>query len=238
MESDRPTQYTNMILRSMAGSDMERLAPHLSLVSLTKPHLLHAPGNAVKAVYFLEDGICSVVATMSQGSTAEVGIIGRDGFVGLPAILGTSFMPNRYVIQISGYGFRVDARILLQQFNASQTLRDTLFRSVQGQLVQSAQTAACNRLHEVPQRLARWLLMCRDRVQVDQIEITQEILAMMLGTRRSSVTVAAHQLQEKGLISYTRGRVAIHDRVGLEHAACECYRVVHSEFVRLGLFSS
>jgi CRP-like cAMP-binding protein len=227
--------YRNMVLRSMLTPDIERLAPYLSLVSLARYQDLTTPGRPIQTVYFLEDGISCVVATMANGTTVEVGLIGFDGFVGLPAILGTTYLPNRYVIQIAGYGYRVDSRILTEQLDASPTLRRNFMRSVQGQLVQTAQTAACNRIHDLPRRLARWLLMCHNRVQSDQIELTQELLATMLGTQRSSVTVAANALQRLGLITYTRGRVTINHRVGLERAACECYRVVHAEFVRLGL---
>jgi CRP-like cAMP-binding protein len=186
-------------------------------------------------VYFLEDGICSIVATMSGGETVEVGIIGRDGLVGLPAVLGAVQSPNRCFMQIPGYGFRVKSKILTEQSEASPGLRVCLLRSVQGLLVQTAQTAACNRVHDLHERLARWLLMCHDRVQLDCVAITQEFLATMLGTRRSSVTVAARILQKAGLITYTRGHVTIEDLAGLKDASCECYQVVHDEYVRLGL---
>jgi len=224
-----------MLLGSMSASDIARLAPHLSLVDLPRNQTLHAPGKTVEMVYFLEDGICSVVAAMAGGETVEVGIVGRDGFVGFPAVLGTDSMPNRCFMQIPGYGFRVKSAILAEQSEASSTLRACLFRSLQGQLVQTAQTAACNRVHNLHRRLARWLLMCRDRVQTDCVVITQELLATMLGTRRSSVTVAARILQKAGLITYTRGHVTIEDLAGLKDAACECYQVAHDEYVRLGL---
>jgi CRP-like cAMP-binding protein len=189
----------------------------------------------VDTVYFLEEGICSVVVTMETGNTVEVGITGRDGFVGLPALLGTRHSPNRSFIQIPGHGFSVKAKVLQQQSEASSELRLRLQRVVQRMLVQTAQTAACNRVHELEERLARWLLMCQDRVQSDQIPITQEFLAMMLGTRRTTVTVAAGMLHKAGLIAYSRGHVTIQNREHLEHAACECYRIIREEYVRLGL---
>jgi CRP-like cAMP-binding protein len=173
---------------------------------------------------------------MENGSSVEVGFIGREGFVGTAAVLDSGSSPNRYFMQVPGYGYRIKAKVLRELADTCAPLRLCLLRAVQGLLVQTAQTAACNRLHNLEERLARWLLMCRDRVQSDQILVTQEFLATMLGTRRSSVTVAAGMLQKAGLITSTRGRVAILDHAGLADAACECYQVVHDEYVRLGLF--
>jgi CRP-like cAMP-binding protein len=173
---------------------------------------------------------------MKDGTTVEVGLIGREGFVGIPAMLGTISSPFRSFMQIPGSGFRVKTKVLLEQCDASAALRLCLLRCVHGILMQTAQTAACNRVHDLHERLARWLLMCQDRVQDDQIVITQELLAIMLGTRRSTVAVASAVLQKAGFITHTRGRVIIHDRPGLANAACECYQVVRDEFVRLGQF--
>jgi CRP-like cAMP-binding protein len=186
-------------------------------------------------VYFLEEGVCSVVVTMENGSTVEVGMTGRDGFVGLPAVLGAGHSPNRAFIQIPGHGFSVKAEVVQEQIEASSELRLCLQRAIQGMLLQTAQTAACNRVHELEERLARWLLMCQDRVQSDHVPITQEFLSMMLGTRRSTVTVAAGMLHKAGLIAYSRGHVTIQDRERLAIVACECYRIIHEEYVRLGL---
>jgi CRP-like cAMP-binding protein len=228
--------YKNRVLASLPATEMGRLAPHLSPVTLKMNRTLHESGQMVDHVYFLEQGVCSVVVSMEGGHTVEVGITGRDGFVGLAAMLGTGSSPNRAFMQIPGFGFSVKAEILREQSEASSELRLRLQRFVQGMLAQTAQTAACNRVHEVEERLARWLLMCHDRMQSDRMPITQEFLAMMLGTRRSTVSVAAGMLHKAGLIAYSRGRVTIQNREGLTHAACECYRVVHEEFVRLGLF--
>lgn len=230
-----PLSYKNRVLASLPAAEMKRLAPHLCPVTLKRNQSLHDPGQAVDIVYFLEEGICSVVVTMETGNTVEVGITGRDGFVGLPAVLGTGHSPNRTFIQIPGHGFSVEAKVLREQSEASSELRLRLQRVVQGMLVQTAQTAACNRVHNLEERLARWLLMCQDRVQSDQLPITQEFLAMMLGTRRSTVTVAAGMLHKSGLIAYSRGNVTIQNLEGLERASCECYRIIHEEYVRLGL---
>lgn len=164
-----------------------------------------------------------------------MGITGRDGFVGLPAVRGTGHTPNRSFIQIPGHGFRVKATILRELSDASNELRSWLQRCIQGLLVQTAQTAACNRVHELEERLARWLMMCHDRVQSDHLPITHEFLAMMLGTRRTTVTVAAGMLHKAGLIAYSRGHVTIQNRERLALAACECYQIIHEEYARLGL---
>jgi len=227
--------YRNELLASLPASDINRLAPHLSAVLLKKNRTLHSPGENVETVYFLEEGICSVVVTMEDGATVEVGILGCDSFVGAPAILGTGHSPNRSFIQIPGHGFSVKAGVLLEQSEASRTLRLLLQRSIQGLMVQTSQTAACNRVHQLHERLARWLLMCRERVGGDRLMITQEFLAMMLGTRRTTVTVAATMLHEAGLIAYARGHVTIQDPAGLRKAACECYGIIHDEYIRLGL---
>ena len=227
--------YKNRVLASLPPADIKRLAPHLTPVTLKTNRTLHDAGQIVDTIYFLEEGVCSVVVSMETGNTVEVGVTGRDGFVGLPAVLGTEHSPNRAFMQIPGHGFSVKAKILREQSEKSSELRLRLQRVVQGMLVQTAQTAACNRVHELEERLARWLLTCQDRVQSDHIPITQEFLAMMLGTRRTTVTVAAGMLHKAGLIAYSRGHVTIQNREGLTHASCECYRIIHQEYVRLGL---
>jgi CRP-like cAMP-binding protein len=230
-----PPPYKNRVLASLPVDDMNRLAPHLSPVTLNINRSLYDPGQTIDTVYFLEDGVCSVVITMENGRTVEVGVIGRDGFVGLAGVLGTGRSPYRTFIQIPGHGYSVKAKVLQELFEASSEFRLRLQRFVQAMLVQTAQTAACNRVHELEERLARWLLMCQDRVQSDRIAITHEFLAMMLGTRRTSVTVAAGMLHKAGLIAYSRGHVTIQNRERLEQAACECHRIIHEEYVRLGL---
>ncbi|MGA2350436.1 MAG: Crp/Fnr family transcriptional regulator [Terracidiphilus sp.] len=223
-------------MASLSAEAIERLAPNLVLVELERGRILHEAGEPVTTVYFLEQGICSVVVTMKNGSTVEAGIIGRDAFVGIPAVLGTGQSSNRAYIQLPGSGFSIKAKILREQMShPSGELRSCLFRAMQGILAQTAQTAACNRVHELEERLARWLLMCHDRVQIDRLPITHELLAIMLGTRRSTVTVTAGILQKAGLIESKRGNVTIRNRKGLEEATCECYSFIHDEYIRLGL---
>jgi len=237
MQSTSPPQktYKNMLLASLPADLILQIAPRLVPVNLPKDQTLHHPGLSVESVYFLEEGICSMVVALASGGTVEVGRIGREGFVGMSAILGGGQSPYRFFMALPGHGYAIKTKSLLLQTEASAKLRNCLLRSVQSLLVQTAQTAACNRMHGLPERLARWLLMCDDRVQTDRAPITQELLAMMLGTRPSSISVAASALRKGGLIAYSRGLMRIRNRPGLVEAACECYQVVNKEYLRLGL---
>jgi CRP-like cAMP-binding protein len=191
-------------------------------------------GNATHA-YFPEEGIASVVMTVQGGNTVEVGIIGVEGIVGIPILLGTKVMPGRTLVQIAGSGFRIEAKVLKREFERPGELRRHLQRYTQGFLVQSAQTAVCNRLHNIEERLARWLLSCRDRTQSDELHLTHDFLGQMLGAPRTTVTLAAGLLHRAGLIDYIRGVVKIQNGPGLEDVACECYCIVRDEFRRLAL---
>jgi CRP-like cAMP-binding protein len=214
---------------------MNRLEQFLSRETLTMGQTLHESGHTVETVYFLEEGLCSIVITLENGDTVEVGLIGRDGFVGLCGFLGVGRSTNRGFIQIAGSGFSLKSQALRELCDGSLELRMCLQRGVQAYLAQTAQIAACNRVHELEQRLALWLLMCNDRVEMDDLPLTHELLAVMLGTRRTTLSVAAATLQAAGLIKYSRGHVTICNRKGLKAAACECYSVVHDEYVKLGL---
>lgn len=230
--------YRNMLLLSLSADERKRLEPHLLPVVLRQNQTLADAEEPVETVYFLEEGICSVVANLEDGSSVEVGIIGRDSFVGLPAVLGTGSSVNRSFMQIAGSGYSIKAKALQQHFlEDSGDLRQLMLRGIQGMLVQTAQTAACNRVHELEERLSRWLLMCHERTQNDFLPITHEFLATMLGTRRSTVTVAAGMLHKSGLIEYARGHVRIINRAGLEDVTCECYRIIRNEYIRLGLLN-
>jgi len=193
-------------------------------------------GKAPAYAYFLEEGLASVVLPMKEGRTVEVGVIGIDGVVGLPVLLGAGRMPGETFIQVEASGYRIKAQRLKEEFERPGELRRHLQKYVMANLVQSAQNAACNRLHTIGERLAKWLLTCHDRIRSDRMPLTHEFLAQMLGAPRTTVTLAAGQLHEAGLIDYSRGHITIKDRSGLEKAACECYRVVRNEFDRLGLF--
>jgi CRP-like cAMP-binding protein len=228
-------QYKNHVLAALPKAEIARLTPHLSPVTLKlRAQLLDgkAPGYA----YFLEEGLASVVLPMKDGATVEVGVIGVDGVVGLPVLLGAGRMPGETFIQVEASGYRIKAQRLKEEFERPGELRRHLHKYVMANLVQSAQYAACNRLHPIAERLARWLLTCHDRVQSDRMPLTHEFLSQMLGAPRTTVTLAAGMLHQAGLIDYSRGHVTIKSRSGVEKAACECYRVVRNEFDRLGLF--
>jgi CRP-like cAMP-binding protein len=227
-------QYKNHVLAALPKAEIARLTAHLSPVTLKlRTQLLDgkAPGYA----YFLEEGLASVVLPMKVGGTVEVGVIGIDGVVGLPVLLGTGRMPGETFIQVEASGYRIKAQRLKEEFERPGELRRHLHKYLMANLVQSAQNAACNRLHPIAERLARWLLTCHDRIRSDRMPLTHEFLAQMLGAPRTTVTLAAGILHEAGLIDYSRGHVTIKSRSGLEEAACECYGIVRNEFKRLGL---
>ena len=225
--------YKNRILAALPTKEIARLQPHLSPVSLKIRQML-LDGDASYA-YFVEEGLASVVLPMESGATVEVGVIGKDGVVGLPILLGADGMPGQTFIQVEGSGFRIRAQTLKEEFERPGELRRLLHKYLLANLVQSAQNAACNRLHTIGERLSRWLLTCHDRVESDRMALTHEFLAQMLGAPRTTVTLAAGMLHQAGLIDYSRGHVTIKNRAELEHAACECHRVVRQEFQRLGL---
>jgi len=224
----------NRVLASLPNAEINRLAPYLSPVTL-KVRTTLMDGKATLGAYFLEKGLASVVLPMKDGYTVEVGVIGIDGVVGLPFLLGADRMPGRTFIQVDASGYRIDAKRLKEEFDHSGELRNHLQKYVIATLSQSAQNAACNRLHDIGERLARWLLTCHDRVQSDHMRLTHEFLSQMLGAPRTTVTLAAGILHNAGLIDYTRGNVTIKNRTRLEKAACECYGVVRNEFRRLKL---
>ena len=225
--------YKNRVLAALPKAEIDRLKPHLSPVTL-KVRTPLLDGHADHA-YFMEEGLASVVLTLAGGETVEVGIIGIDGVVGLPIVLGAGTVPGETFIQVAGSGYRIEAPRLKAEFERDGQLRSHLQKYVQAYLIQSAQNAACNRLHTISERLARWILTCYDRVQTDRMPLTHEFLGQMLGSPRTTVTLAAGTLHEAGLIDYSRGHVTIKKREELEQVACECYRTVRDEYHRLGL---
>jgi CRP-like cAMP-binding protein len=229
------SMYKNRILASLSRTEIARLAPYLLPLDLPSGKTLLDPGQEITYAYFLETGLASVVVAMANGNMVETGITGNDGFVGFSALLGTETIPTRTFMQIPGNGFKIKAHHLVDEFERSGTLQKKINRYFQANLVLTAQTAACNRLHDIAERLARWLLMCHDRMDSDTFSITHEFLGHMLGTPRSTVTLAAGILHKAGLIDYSRGKVIIRDRKGLEKAACECYQTIRKEFERLGV---
>jgi CRP-like cAMP-binding protein len=203
-----------------------QLFPSLEFVRLRLHQVLHETGEAIKSGYFLNDGMSSVLTVQPDGESVEVGLIGKEGFVGLPVIFGFKTSALRIITQGDGTAYRVDVGILRNLLPHCPTLERQLQRYSMILGIQSTQLAACNRLHDVEERLARWLLMSHDRIGGKTLPLTQEFLAQMLGTRRSTVSVAAGILQRAGMISYTRGNVTILSKAKLEATACECYEII------------
>lgn len=219
----------NEILLDLPPEESEFLFPKLELVRLMTHHVLHEPGDTLKSAYFCNSGLVSILSVFPDGKSVEVGLVGKEGFIGLPLVAGFRTAATRAIAQIEATAFRVSSETLLAALRQCLTLERRLQQFAQVMAMQTTQIAACNRLHEVDQRLARWLLMSADRIESNSVPLTQEFLAQMLGTRRSSVTVAAGILQKAGLISHTRGDVEIIDRPRLEDAACECYGIMRSQ---------
>jgi CRP-like cAMP-binding protein len=219
----------NEILHALPRAEIEALLPKLEFVRLKLHQLLHEAGETLKSAYFCNSGMFSVLTVMPDGKSVEVGLIGKEGFSATPLAAGFRTSHTRTVVQAEATAFRVDADVLRAALARSPKLERQLNRYAQLLAVQVTQTAACNRLHEVDERLARWLLMTQDKVGSKHLPLTQEFLAQMLGTRRSSVTVSAGALQDAGLIAYTRGKVTILDTSGLEEASCDCYGVLQRQ---------
>jgi CRP-like cAMP-binding protein len=226
---------SNLILLSISDSDYNSLRPHLEYVSLPNHLVLHEGSGKVESAYFPNRGLISLVVVMKNGKTAEAGIVGNEGFIGAPAAVGLTRSPLQAVVQITGDGFRVEVGALQNTLESTPHLQLMLSRYAVVQGMQVAQTAACNRLHDIKQRLARWLLMTQDRVDSESLPITHDFLATMLGTDRPSVSLAAGVLQKKKLIEYTRGAVKIVNRKKLEDSACECYGITQQYNGELGL---
>ncbi len=201
-------------------------------VALPARTILTEMGAPIEFCYFINSGVVSIIHVMSDGKSVEVGLTGKEGFVGLPVIVGYTTSSTRAIVQIAGAGFRTRTQDLIRLLGNCPKLAEALQRYAQELSIQASQIAACNRLHEVDERLARWLLMSEDRVGSSTFPLTQEFISHMLGTRRASVTVAAGVLQRAGLITYSRGQVTIEDRAGLEGAACECYQAINRQIAR------
>jgi CRP-like cAMP-binding protein len=223
----------NHLLAALPDKDYQRLRPNLERVSLSLGEVVYESGGHLDFVYFPTNAVVSLLYTTEDGSTAEMGLTGNDGVVGIALFLGGDTTPNRAVVQVAGGAFRMRAKILQEEFAGGGRLQQLMLRYTQALITQISQTAVCNRLHSVEKRLCRWLLLSHDRVKSDELLMTQEFISNMLGGRRESVTVAAGRLQDAGLINYSRGHISILDRKGLEAAVCECYQVVKNETDRL-----
>ncbi len=218
----------NRILLSLPNHEYNLLRPHLEGIALPQYHILHEPAEKIEFTYFLNEGMASIVALSRDGRSVEVGIVGREGMVGMPLAVGLKRGTFRAIMQMSGSGLRIPSEVFLSLLLSCPVLRDELSRFAFIHGMQVAQLAACNRLHEIEQRLSRWLLMCQDRVDSQFLPLTHEFLAQMLGTGRPSVSIAAGALENAGLIENMRGTVKILNRKSLEAAACECYGVIQN----------
>lgn len=223
----------NRLLGALPAEIYKRLCPALASLTFALGDVLYEPGERTSYVYFPTSSVVSLIYTMADGDTAEMGLVGNEGVVGVALFLGGDVTPNQAVVQVAGGALRMRADAMRAEFERGGPFQAGLLRYTQALLTQVSQTAVCNRLHPIEERLCRWLLMTRNRVPSDELHVTQEVLAHMLGVRREGVTLAAHRLQEAGLIRYRRGHITILDREGLEAASCECYRVVKDEFDRL-----
>jgi CRP-like cAMP-binding protein len=220
---------TNVLLQRAEKAECASIFPALEFVRLNVHQLLHEAGEVIKSVYFLNDGLASVLAVQPDGKSVEVGVIGREGFVGFPVVFGFKTSSGRVVTQCEGTAYRVEAARLRNLLPKCPKFAMSLQRFAMFLSAQSTQLAACNRLHEVDQRLARWLLMSHDRIGNMTMPLTQDFLAQMLGTRRSTVSTSASILQKAGMITYTRGNVTILNREKLEESACECYGIIQQQ---------
>jgi CRP-like cAMP-binding protein len=225
--------HRNRLLDALPSTEYSRLESELTPVTLAVRDAVYDRDKPIEAVYFPLDAVISMVATVEGDPAVEVATIGCEGMAGLPAFLGATTSPNECFCQVSGTALRLSVDGLRRFLATDGALHDLLHRYTQASLVQFAQNVACNRLHTSEERCARWLLQTRDRVQSDTFELTQEFLGQMLGVRRSTVSLIAGQLQEAGIIQYSRGRITILDRAALHEAACECYDIVQTEFDRL-----
>ena len=223
----------NRLLAYLSAADYLRLSEHLEEVPLPYRASLHRANVPIEHVYFLEEGVASLVNTMRKGTSVEVGTAGNEGMVGLPIVFGDQQSPMNVYMQVPGRGLKMKASTLSAELNRNTRLRTALLHYAHAFFNQVAQSAACAHLHSLEQRCCRWLLMTHDRMPTDEFHLTHEFLAMMLGVRRAGVTVALGALQRAGLIWHGRARIAILDRVGLEHLSCECYQVTKAEFDRL-----
>jgi CRP-like cAMP-binding protein len=230
-EPHNPRQ--NHLLAALPAQDRERLLPHLELVPMPLGHVLYESGNELRHVYFPTTSIVSLLYVMMDGASAEIAVVGHDGIIGVALFMGGETMPNRAVVQSAGHAYRLKGALLKQEFNRSGELQHLLLRYTQALLTQMAQTAVCNRHHSLDQQFCRWLLLSLDRLPADELVMTQELIANMLGVRREGVTEAAGNVQRAGLIEYQRGHITVLDRAGLEARTCECYAVVRKEFDRL-----
>ncbi len=225
--------HQNHLLDALPTADYERLTAHAELILMTLGDVLYEPGAKLRHVYFPTTAIVSLLYVMEDGASAEIAVVGNEGILGISLFMGGDTTPSRAIAQSAGHAFRVKADLLKSEFERFGATMHLLLRYTQALITQMSQTAVCNRHHSVDQQLCRWLLLSLDRLPSNELSMTQELIANMLGVRREGVTEAAGKLQHAGLIRYRRGRITVLDRPGLESRCCECYQVVKTETDRL-----
>jgi CRP-like cAMP-binding protein len=223
----------NHLLAALPEAEWQRWAPQLEWVAMPLGQVLYESGLTLGHVCFPVTSIVSLLYVMENGASAEIAVVGNEGLVGISLFMGGGSTPSRGVVQSAGEGFRMRANLVMEEFNRAGPVMHLLLRYTQALITQMTQTAACNRHHSLDQQLCRWLLLSLDRLKGNELVMTQELIANMLGVRREGVTEAALSLQKDGLISYARGRITVLDRPGLERRTCECYAVVKKEYDRL-----
>jgi CRP-like cAMP-binding protein len=231
MADEHPRE--NHLLAVLPEAERVRLTPHLVPVEMPLGQVVYESGDRLNHVYFPTTSIVSLLYVMEDGASAEIAIVGNEGLIGIALFMGGETTPSRAIVQSAGQAYRLDARILKEEFNRAGAVQRLLLRYTQALITQMAQTAVCNRHHSIDQQLCRWLLLSIDRLPSSELKMTQELIANMLGVRRSGVTEAAQKLQDAGLIRYAHGHIEVLDRPGLEKRVCECYGVVKREFNRL-----
>ncbi len=224
---------SNRLLAALPEAEWSRWQPKLDSVQMPLGQVLYEPGGTLSHVYFPTTAIVSLLYVMENGASAEIAVVGNEGIVGVSLFMGGGSTPSRAVVQSAGEGFRLDSRTMLDEFERAGPVMHLLLRYTQALITQMAQTAVCNRHHSVDKQLCRWLLLSLDRLRSNELEMTQELIANMLGVRREGVTESALKLQRAGLIHYSRGHITVLDRAGLEKRTCECYAVVRKEYERL-----
>lgn len=227
------TNIVNRLLTALPQQVYQRLLPDLKPVTLPQHQILYVSGETYNYAYFPTNSMISSVSILEDGASTEIGIIGNEGMIGLPLVLGTTYTNFAAIVQVGGNGYKIAAAPLQEELNRQEELKSLLMRYTQARIIQLGQTAACNRHHKLEQRFARWLLTVRDSMNSNQFQLTHEFLSQMLGVRRSGVTEIAGQFQKAGIIQYKRGFIEILDNQKLEATACECYQVIFQQFSRL-----
>jgi len=228
-----PDPRSNRLLAALPDAEWLRWQPQLEAVELPLGQVLYESGRTLTHLYFPTTAIVSLLYVLENGASAEIAVVGNEGAVGISLFMGGGSTPSRAVVQSAGHGYRLSSQLSMLEFNRAGPVMHLLLRYTQALITQMAQTAVCNRHHSLDQQLCRWLLLSLDRLQSDELVMTQELIANMLGVRREGVTEAALKLQRAGLIRYSRGRISVLDRPGLEDRTCECYAVVRKEYDRL-----